>query len=170
MILETLRMVRDGLEHAGTGVNAVLSTLPIDPGDTKPRRIERIVCAADTRDVAQLKVHDDPYIAVMQSGPAQMQGEVGQVTRDSDSLPVSVLYVTKRQGDEVVEESLYVIRAVVKAIRELMRSSREADRLRNGICILSTRHIVAGPTDEELGTGRIRAEVALDLAVRDTVA
>jgi hypothetical protein len=170
MILESIRITADALADATIGVNAQLDSLSRDPGDPEPTHIVKVKDVTRDEDAAKETMGLDwPILVVTADLPAQAEGEVGTIYRDAASVPVRILYVTgDADAAQAVREGLYVTRAIVKTIRELMRNENRSMATRNGIVVMATNSVTWGQLIQELPEGMITAQVVADYQVRDT--
>lgn len=168
MILEVIRNTADALGHATEGVNAELSNIQLDSGDTKPPDIVEILDTS-TSDVAARGSSgpDWPVLVVSVDTPAVQEGLPSQQATDSATVETTIRYVTSDPDSAAsVEDTLYTLRAIVRSIHNLQ--GRASDRKRNGIQMIKPNEMTFGETREEVGDGVVTGAVIVDWFVRDT--
>lgn len=168
MILETIRCVVDALENNDYGVSQQIRDLSIDSEDERPREVAEILDVTRSRSLNRDNLPlNDPWIAILQDGPAVGDGEARNTVNTDTRVNVTILWGTRREGDEVLPEALYTCRAIVRSIRTMLKNENLADRTRNDVCILSAASLSFGPVDEDFLDGAARAAVQVDFDVRD---
>lgn len=152
-------MTVDALTHSTDGVNAQLSSLPLDSGDTQPKSVERIMDETnDDEVVRQEAVPDWPVLQVFGEGVAEMEGQASQTKHDAPAASVAILYVTDdADSAEAVQETYYTQRAIYRALEGLM--GRDADRKRNKILLTRLARRGYEATRMEIGQGTTTAFV-----------
>jgi hypothetical protein len=154
MILEVIRSTADWLDDNTNGVNARLSGLPQDGSDADPPDLA--VVADETRSgiAARRHVPQDqttPLLMVFQPSPAELEAWVTTAIQDAEEVTVAYAYVARNvDSEEVVEDALYTMRAVKRAISDLMDPANVASRTRNNIVILNTTRMSLIPTATQL--------------------
>lgn len=167
MILETLRVVRDALEDSSIGVNAQLQSIPLDSGDSVPPDVDVL---EPTRDDLAARGDSGPernVILVDVDRPARgVDGTTSQALRKAN-VTVSIMYAV-RDGDsaEAMEDTLYTLRAVLKALADLQDD--ETMRTRNKVQVIHPTRIEYGEVNQDLGQGTITGLVVAEYNVRDT--
>jgi len=174
MILECIRMVADALGHSERGVNAELGGIARDYEDAMPPSIVRILDSTrDDEAVADLTedvfIPDWPVLVVSSDTPALFDGEVRTWNRDSDSVQVSIRYITD-SADAAINSAhtLYTLRAILSSLREWLRNENAAYQTRNGVNIMYCSGLTWGEVREVTAHGIITGLVVADFAVRDT--
>lgn len=165
MLNEIVRMTVDALTHSTEGVNAQLSSLPLDAGDSQPPDVMRIMDeTADDEVVRRETVPDWPVLQVFGEGVAEMEGQASQDHHDADAASVAILYVTDdADSAEAVEEANYTQRAIYRALESLM--GRAADRKRNKIQLTRLARRGYEATRMEIGEGTTTAFVTAFMRV-----
>ena len=136
MILETIRVVSTALSNGEYGVNAQLSNLDIDSGDTVPTNISKVANETEDFGVALGRVATPfPSLNVALDGDVDMDGEVQTTFREGEVTLVIRLGLANDQSDDGMRDTYYYLRAVEKTLRVLSSNVKEDDRKRNNICV-----------------------------------
>lgn len=162
MLLETIRMVTNGLNSPTYGVNTQLLGIVTGSGDVLPTNV---VAYDETRnaDVAVGRYPEDalPCLTVTLDGQVLLEGEVTSGYRDA-TVNVTIRYLTQdvetHRGNSDV---YYTLRAVQRALRQFNANANAADRLLNDVQVLECLDIthinLFMNIDDIYCTGAIRA-------------
>lgn len=169
MILETIRIVVDALEHSSEGVNAELQSIPIDSGDARPPDIVSVLDPTQSDAAARQESGDDwPVLLVDSVREARSEALQSQTNIDANSIPLGIAYITHDPDSaESVQDTLYTLRAVLRAVNNLQ--DRDSDRKRNDVQILKPNEAAWReiPGGADLGPGTATGMVMVDFHVRD---
>ena len=161
MILETLRMVTNGLNSSVYGVNVQLQTITTGSEDRLP---ESVTAFDETRnaDVAVGRYPEPlPCLTVTLDGEVELDGEVTSGYRDA-TVNVVVRYLTKDiEAHRGNSDVYYVLRAVQRSLKQFNSNTYAADRSLHDIHIiecLDISHLSLFMQIEDIYcTGAIRA-------------
>lgn len=141
MFLEVCRQVTDWLAEAGpfvasgNGANAMLATIPLDAGDTRPANLASIVDATRDGNVARLRPPELlPALAVVPLPTERLTPHVVVVDVEGDQELAIRLVLSKAQTEQGVRDASYYLRAVLKSLRRFHAATTSPTlRVRNSI-------------------------------------
>lgn len=169
MLLETLRMTHDALTDSTNGVNAQLSSIPLDAGDDRPSDIVRFLEESqDDAIVADEAVPDWPVLTMGVESGADLSGQASQQKHDADAVVVTILYVTgDADSAEAVSDTYYTMRAIYRAL-ESFKTTSSSNRTLNKVQIIRLAERTYGPAQKEITMGTITGFFRVTWQVRDT--
>jgi hypothetical protein len=169
MILETLRIVTDWMNHPVHGLNAQLPGIARDAGDPQPPLVLTIVDPTRDKRCAKFDTPVNlPAVYVHLDGPVTGQGEIPTVFRDFDSASLGIRYLVRNPDtEEAARDTLYTLRAIVRSLRELLKDANADSRNRNGVYIQTATRLDYGPWQEAVGDATATGVVVFTLNVRD---
>jgi hypothetical protein len=156
------------------GVNAQLDKLTsddlLDGSDAQPDDV--VFFGDQTRDdvvARNARPVSYPAIYVQPVYPADADGEVRSApVRDARGVGVAVrVFLKDADTPRGVQAALYMLRAIVRSIRELARESNFAQRTRNSICLKTVEKITVGPSHDNDGTTGCFGVVIAEWECRD---
>lgn len=176
MMLETIRILANGLGDPDLGVNVQLQSVPICTGDKRPDKVKKILDITRSKQAVELQRTgteagpDWPVIVVL--GPEEViwKGEVNTTIRDTRGFPVTMFYITKDVDDDLaVCASAYTMRAMVMCLRQLEQNQYQVSkRSLNGINVISLNNITTSLISFRLKNGSlISGMVRVEAFVRD---
>jgi hypothetical protein len=169
MVLETLRMVTDALNHATIGVNAMLVSIPVDTDDVAPAAIDSIVDETRSVDVAVGQLPDeDSSLSVTLAESVTLNGDVMSDNRDG-SVSVLIRHSVKTDNvSEGIRDAFYVLRAVQRSLRLFNSNDWAALRVRNEVQVLECTGIEHVRLSEEYEDSIVIGGIRATFAVRDS--
>ena len=171
MILSALRIIVAALEDPTIGVNAQILALPLDGNDGRPSRIKYVRETTLDSDIVFGRLPADwPGLIVTADGATTIEGEIRNgVYQEGVGMAVAIRYATRDpDAAQANRNGLYTLTAIRRTINELFDTANQADRLRNGIYLISCREMIEGPLFEERETGTITAALVAEFVARDT--
>ena len=173
MILETVRIVADWLDHPTYGVNALASSVPRDDGvDVFPR----VVVRDSTRDGrvtrGQLPPVDDlPALLVTPTDqPLEQASSTVRPWPPDATVSVLVRYATQRLDTAQAErDTSQTIRAIWRCIGQMMTTTAgETARTRAAVQLYSVPNMQAATMYEDNADVIVTGGVLVTCRVRDT--
>lgn len=179
MILETVRTITDWLagtlldyQSVNQGVNAQLSGVPRDAGDSQPQNVAFFGDVTRDDPVAQSALPvNSPAIYVSAAAPATVDGEVTPGppgVRDARGLGVVIRYVRRDANTAAAfRDTSYTLRAIIKSLKQLVRSENFLVHQRNSIAIRELLTMTWGMATEWEGSAGVTGAVLCTFYVRD---
>lgn len=171
MLVETVEITRQILDHASMGVNQKLAGVPRFSGHAEPPQLSAVVSALDDDDVGRDQLPVNSPSLIVGSGPpftiegTSMTGDYA----DAEDGGVVVQYATNDPDlAEATRDALYTMRAVLRSIREAMENANESVRTANDVVVVSAREFRAGRRLITRQEGAIVAQADVIYMVRDT--
>lgn len=178
MIVEAVRIVRDGLKDDAIGINQVLADLPRDEHDAPPPPVMAVldvftdaVVTAGELGVDFEFPPDSPTLIVAPFGAFTTEGEasMNQGKLDGTGAGVQVVYCTEEANlSRGMLHGAYTVRGVSQCMTLLFDNSQSARRVRNDIQLWSIRRRQWGPLVLRRGAGFITADFTAEFHTRDT--
>jgi hypothetical protein len=151
MILETIRIVSEALENGTYGVNAQLSSLDIDSGDTVPTNIVKVGNETEDFLVAMGRVVTPlPSLNVALDGDVDLDPEVMTIVRDGDVVIAIRVGQSNDQAQNGMRDTYYYLRAIQKTLRDLSANGNIDARTRNNICVGEITEMIHRPLFREI--------------------
>lgn len=179
MHLEVIRTVKDWLAgdlldfaSVNQGVNAQLATVPRDAGDPVPENVAQFgdVTRDDWAARSEIPMNS-PAIVVLAGTPAEVDGEVKPGppgVRDARNLGVVIRYLRRDANTaKAMQDAAYTVRAIIKSLREMVRSANYTVIRRNNIAIRAQLTLVWGHPSEWEGASATLGAVLATYYVRD---
>lgn len=171
MFLETVRIVTDWLNDGTYGVNALLSALPLDGGDSVPAVA---LITDETRNAVAARERfpaaAGPVITVHLARPAIIRTELQGAFRDAPDVPVLIRYADTNQAatDAGTKNALYTVRAILQSVARLMDQPGVTARVRNQVAIANVKEEVQHvPVFQDVEDKVITGGLVFSFYVRD---
>lgn len=169
MIVEALRMVTDRLNDATYGVNALLTSTPLDAGDSAPSSIPSTSILDATRDgnVARGRLPATlPGIAVNLRAVSGLENYPSAADAEADLTVVIRFGVDKNITEQGARDASYYLRTVVRVLKNWHLADPSV-RTRNTVCLLTCTEMQLVPLWEDLSDSIVTGAVVATYHVRD---
>lgn len=170
MILETIRTVTDALVTGSIGVNAQLTSLDYDAGDSAPTNILTITDETENYLAALNRpAEPTPSITVALNADVDMDGEVMTSYRDGEIELAVRIALNNDQVQNGLRDIYYYSRAIEKCLRDLARNENASMRLRNNIQVQEILEMTHRPVFREVddATTTLTGQLVVTWKVRD---
>lgn len=170
MIIETIRVVKDALADGTIGINAQLTTLDLDAGDSTPTDIATVTDETVNFEAALNRPSEPtPSVNVALNADVDLDGEVMTTFRDGEVELAIRVAVIEDQVHNGVRDIYYYIRAIEKCLRDLASNANAAVRLRNNVQVREILDMTHRPIFREIedsGT-TLTGQLVITWLVRD---
>ena len=174
MLVELVYSLNAGLEDGTIGLNAQFDTLSVVSGHAVPPDVT-FYNQIEHKWVARRKVTTEdtgvsyPAVAIFQSAPGSVDGEVETIVRDGD-WPITFAYLAKRSDSALgARDGGYTMRCLPRFLRDYMENSNVAARTVNGIIVSQIiGDLQVPPILEEWDKAEIVAALTATFRCRET--
>lgn len=177
MLVESVVLIRKGLENPGYGVNVKLQEVPRFAEDPQPRDVAAFLDPCTSEAVYRGNLGTDrPLCIVSQPRSFEIEGEDHAVKVDTDvqGMEIAIAYVTENsaiKNPEGLRATYYTMRAMQRAARALFLNDNAGDREWNNVQLRDILSIQVVPQEtpfEGIDDLLIAGVMYLRLGVRDT--
>ena len=171
MYYEASKIISAALKDATIGVNAMITSLSLPAGVSRPPAVADIVDEGTDIEVANmLGPQNTPALYVMLDDMIQMAPEdPNQVKQQIIDLPIAIRYMT-RNVDSVTlrQEAMLTLRAVIKTLIRLDRNENADKRDLNGIFLIAMTNLTALDIRESVGDAMAVGAVVVTYQAENT--
>lgn len=170
MILETIRIVTDALASSSSyGVNTQIAAVDLDSGDSAPPDVATFVdeTRSDAVAVNRITGSTKPVVAVTVGDNTVLVADpMSDVREGTVTIEVSLIY-DNADTAEAKQDFLYTMRAIQRAVRQLMHNDNASARTRNDIHVQSLTGMTIGDVFAPIEDGNVAGTITLEFLVRD---
>lgn len=170
MILETLQLIADGLNHPTIGVNAQMLSTPTGSIQVVPVPVQLIGDESRHAEIAADQ-YSGPYPALLiaNSNPVVLNQKAASGLRDAEMTVVISLRHKAMPQNTAVGSALFIMRAVQRSIEALFANTNADLRTRNGVQLISYSTMQQYPTDMLEQSDIVVLNMEVTMTIRDII-